>query len=455
MSYKNIVIFILTACFLTAADTISSNFSFSPWGFFTFGRVESSINDESTLADPDFTNFWISDFDAGFKATLEVGEYGKIRFNFGYTTGFPIINERMSAPIEAVKKNFKTYLLDAAMEHTFSINNKHTISTEFGFFPFKYNPQVRNLGEYLFRSTIYPTVIYNNFDIADEKLVGLHGKYKYAFNDLSNIQADLLFTSEQNIYPLHDFSLSYIFTGNFFNFINLGAGIMHSHLIPIDKKHIIPANRTEISLPGAPNYNYYTFEDSSDNLTKYTFKGTKAMGRITLDPKAFFDLRFFGSEDLKLYGEINVLGIKNFKGWYENRNNRLVYNLGFNLPGFKILDVLAVEGEYWDNPYPNALQNVWKQGSPVPYPGDDRTTPNYYRFHDDLDTTYSFKPLAGDEWRWSIYASKTIFNRLSLICQFASDHTMRDKYFYNLKSYTEMIPRTKDWYWIAKIKYSY
>lgn len=453
MSYRFLTIFLFTICFITIAkDTSSIQFSISPWGFLTLGRVEKTQREAAASADADFNDFWISDFDAGIKSIVKIGKYGKTRFNFGFTTGFYICPSK--SEIEKMQRSFKPYLLDAALEHTF-IFNDHTIFTELGFFPFKYNPQVRNLGEYLFRSNSYPTVIYTNFDIPNEKLVGFHGKYEYNISEFNRIQADILFTTEHKIFPLHDFSLSYIISGNFLNFVNFGLGISHSHLISLDEYYTTPAKDTEEYPKALPSYNNVGFKDSLGNTTDYTFKNTKAMGRITLDPKAFFDFSFFGSEDLKLYGEANLLGIKNFKGWYENRKNRIVYTMGFNFPAFKILDVFAIEGEYWENPYWNSFQNIWKNGYPTPFIGNDAQAPNYYRFSDPSDTNYVYKPVTGKNWKWSIYASKTIFDRLSFVCQFSSDHTMRDKYLYPTKRYTELVPRTKDWYWMTKIKYCY
>lgn len=454
MSFKKfsvLLVFLTFSVIATEDTTLSSSLSISPWGFFTLGNVVKSQFIPTVTADGNFNNFWISDFDAGLKVHLKIGKYGKTRFNFGLTTGFILCKDKSET--ETRQRTFKPYLLDGALEHNFVVN-RHSLYAEFGFFPFKYNPQVRNLGEYLFRSNAYPSVIYTNFDITDEKLVGFHGKYTFTINDLNNVQADLLVTSEKLAYPLHDISLSYIFTGNIMNFVNMGLGLSHTNIISFDTVLTTPAYDTANFSKSFSSYNNVGFKDSLGNTTDYTFRSTKLMGRVTLDPKAFIETDIFGSEDLKLYAEGIMLGIKNYDGWYENLKNRIVYSFGFNIPTFKILDVLAVEGEFWDNPYWNAAHNIRKNGYTTPFIGNDRESPNYYSFF--TDTSYQYKPVTGNKWKWSIYASKTIFNRLSIICQFASDHTMRDKFMAaNSKRYTELFQKTKDWYWITKIKFYY
>jgi hypothetical protein len=39
---------------------------------------------------------------------------------------------------------------------------------------------------------------------------------------------------------------------------------------------------------------------------------------------------------------------------------------GFNIPAFNILDVLAMEWEYYPNPYMNSYHFIWKVNSPIP-----------------------------------------------------------------------------------------
>lgn len=441
MSTKNSMLFVITIYVICLAnEKDSSRIEVSGWGYFTFGRVEnSSITEQAQSADIDFNDLWFSDFDAGLKATTQIGEHARARLHFGITTGFPVLDHNKGDNAEILYRKFHPYLIDAALEHTISAGD-HMFVTEFGYFPFKYNPHVKNLGEYLFRSTVYPPSVWNEYELPNEKLIGFHGRYSYDLSDNSALKADLLFTNEKKTFPLHDFDLSYIISGHFSGFLEFGFGLTHQHLIVLDEKLTTPAKDTLIFRKGTPSRLYTSYVDSSGDTTDYTFRGTNGMVRISLDPKAFIDTDIFGSEDLRLYSEVMIHGVKDYDGWYENTLERLRVTMGFNVPFFKLLDVCAVEAEYCDSPYWNTLENVWKHRSPVPYTGE--RFPDYNRF----------KPLKKDEWKWSIYASKTISDRIRISGQFASDHSLRNRYLTTAK-YTEIVPLTKDWYWVTRIKY--
>jgi len=206
-------------------------------------------------------------------------------------------------------------------------------------------------------------------------------------------------------------------------------------MIPFDKKRIKPANSGTYTTQSA------SFVDSvTGDTTDYTFKGTKAAARITLDPKVFIGSGILGENDLKLYAEVAVLGIKNYPGWYNNRKERIPIMIGFNLPAFKILDVFAAEIEYYPMPYQNSFQFMWKSNSPVPY----------FNTYAGIDYYSDWSRKTDDDWKWSLYASKKIKN-LRISGQIASDHTSRASYMpAGKKVYTEICPRTKDWYYVIR-----
>src|SRR5436190_12752674 len=53
------------------------------------------------------------------------------------------------------------------------------LKVEAGIFPFKYNPEARNLGEYMFRTGAYPNFIQGDFDFAFARLTGFHFSSDY------------------------------------------------------------------------------------------------------------------------------------------------------------------------------------------------------------------------------------------------------------------------------------
>ncbi len=422
-----------------------STMKFSGWGWVTMGRVENSIEEEIEY-DINFEKEWLFDFMAGLKATKSLSEYERIRLHFGMSTAYVVLDYQKENA-EFLRRKFVPFIMDATLEHTFPLGNRSTIYTEFGYFPVKYNPEVRNLGEYLFRSGTYPGYTYGGFEVADkEKLAGLHLGYKMDLYTDQWLKADIYLSSGVNDFPVHDFSLSYMFTAKPIPFIELGFGMMHAHFVTLDNRKTTPATDTVVFRRGTVLWNNVGWVDPATGDTiEYTFKGTKGVARFTLDPKGGNNFGIFGKEDLKIYSEVALLGFKNYPGWYEKRKERTPIMFGFNFPTFNILDVLAFELEWHDSPYMNTAENVWRHRSPVPYVGSQISF---------LDGDW--EKQADDDWKWSVYASKKILKRFRISAQVASDHIKRTKYMPpppSFSKYTEIVPRTKDWYWMTRLMF--
>lgn len=446
-SIIGILIFAISA--LCVAEDEFSRVKLSGWGFLTYGKFVSSMV-EKGAKDFNFKGESYADFDAGLKVIFPVGEHGKGRLHAGVTTAFLMVEHGVKN-MELKRRRLVPYLIDAALEYTFKFDN-NTFFTEFGYFPVKYNPQATNLGEYLFRSNSYPNVVVSGFELADkEKLVGLHGMYKNDFTDRSWVKGDLFFNVEMSYFPLYNLSLSYIVSANFGKFLELGTGLSHQHLISVDERKTTPATDTSKWKTSTDEWEKVGHVGPNNDTVKYSFQGTKAMGRVTIDPKAFFDAPIFGSEDLKLYSEVAVLGWKNYDYWYKDRKDRMPLMFGFNFPTFKLLDVLSIEAQYWTNPWWNTAENIWKSGSPVPYHGEQvkgGSIPNFT----ESDTLRYHK----DDWRWSVYASRKIANRVRISGQIASDNLSKTSWSSappSFTKYTEIFLRTKDWYWTTRVTF--
>ena len=66
------------------------------------------------------------------------------------------------------------YLSRADLTYNFGSSDDPDLSITLGYFPFKYNPDARNLGEYMFRSGTYPQYLITDFDFPMAKLFGMH-----------------------------------------------------------------------------------------------------------------------------------------------------------------------------------------------------------------------------------------------------------------------------------------
>jgi hypothetical protein len=109
-----------------------------------------------------------------------------------------------------------------------------------------------------------------------------------------------------------------------------------------------------------------------------------------------------------------ILGLKNYPAdsmnntcGYDKTGRKVPVLLGFSLPAFKLLDVVALEAEWYDCRYPNSYQKVAVGLDGLPLPAG-------------LARNRSAGDYRNDPWRWSVYPSKTI-TRVSFISQFARD----------------------------------
>jgi hypothetical protein len=307
---------------------------------------------------------------------------------------------------------------------------------ELGYFPFKYNPDARNLGEYLFRSGIYPPILFTDIDKAYERVAGTRLSLNL-FNNSLHIQQ--LFTQEVQLPSFFDFSLSYLLDYDFKKIVTVGGGIMLCRLISTNASVTTPkASQTAFFDSSAP-----------DSIGRYTFQGTKLMVRFSFDPKRLLfpsgNFLFFGKEDLKLYGEAAILGTQDYKGdlgaeFYKQMWKRTPIMLGFNAPGFNLLDVIALETEYYQWDRPNAMKNVLENGYPIP---DNPQNP---------DINYN-----ADNWKWSVYAKKMFFSHFSILALMARDHLFHfsptDEQ--RMSDREEMFRTNADWYWVLKFGYNF
>jgi hypothetical protein len=171
------------------------------------------------------------------------------------------------------------------------------------------------------------------------------------------------------------------------------------------------------------------------------------MARAALDPKPLFGSPdVFGQEDLKLYGEAAVLGLKDYPFLYEDVRQRIPVMVGFNFPGFKILDVIGVEAEYCAYKFPNNWQR--SLFSRVPQPGSTQFTYAAWRASD----------YAQDDWKWSLYLRKEVSRGLHISAQLASDHLrLADKFGLTYQSLMKDTgnPFTGQWWGILRVTASY
>lgn len=451
----NIAVFLSTAATTCTAAKLYDSVTFDGFGALQMGQlVRGYYNAPYSQISENHGNHlishqWIESLRSRFIGTFYKGPSIKLNFGLDFNYDFFTINNPGPNPDNVKALTPLTYYPDllihrADLEYNFLSNEKSSLDFQLGYFPFKYNPQAQNLGEYLFRSGAYPNFIVNEFYFAETRLLGanLSGAVK---GESANLRGNLLLTSEMT-YPVQDFSLAGLVNTDLFNnAIELGGGLQFQRLIPVDPKRTTPkTQRNSIT------------DSSSTDTSYYTYSGTKAMARLCFDVKKIIPMvSILGDEDLKIYGECAILGLKNYGTYYKNISERMPLMFGFDFPAFKLLDVLALEFEYYTNPYFNNNRNQI-------YPDVDNYSPAVpYVFTsqaNDIDGGHGVTSVKDHRWKWSLFARKKIGQNFQIVAQAARDHSRFQDPMNHQTYYTydgDVTISAKDWYYLLRLEWQF
>jgi len=388
--------------------------------------------------------------------------------------------------------NFYPYLSRADIVYSFGGRENPSMTLDVGYFPFKYNEDARNLGEYLFRSGTYPQYLITDFDFPMARLLGarLSGKCGNV------LKWDVLATMNWEWTAIGDLNLSAIASYKPVPLVEFGLGGSWCSIVSVNMDNTTPM----------VNGNDYVY---NGKLYYYTFAGQKVMGRFSIDLQTLFPNNLFGKQDLKLYAEAAILGVVNYprntapagdldlnldgKIGYDDITKRIPVMFGFNwptnplmsytlVPGVAMyahtnkfdfptistglfggiatgvgswllekyldkkigLDVLSIEAEWFGSVYPNDLSPIMFDNIPVPLSSAH-------------DTRSSYNPdnYKGDDWKWSVYGKKTIADHFSVTLQFARDHMRWVRMDYTQQDGQEALRQNKDWYYTFKLGYAF
>jgi hypothetical protein len=339
------------------------------------------------------------------------------------------------------KQNYDLYFPNAAGIVSFGPKDDPNLTVTAGRFEYKYDFQAQNLGEYLFRTGTYPGHVVTNFDLPIARIAGL----KVSWKPFPWFRQDILLTTMRDLRPFYDPSLAYLASASAGKIVTGGAGISFENFAQAESKD------------NSVLKNYYQngYLNDVGDTAYYTFKGTKLLGWFMFDPKQLFGApEIFGDQDLRLYAEAIVLGLKNYPAsnkldannnsntyGYDTLSQRIPVMMGFNIPTFKVLDVLAAEFEWYGCPYQDSYYSVMAGGGyPVPSTG-------IYSYgvsdHDNIV----------DNWKWSLYARKSVFGNLFIIGQVARDHLRTEMQLKKYTDYGAALIRPNHWYWMMKLKF--
>lgn len=337
------------------------------------------------------------------------------------------------------------YLVDADFTYAWRDAEGSRLALTGGYFPYAYNPDVKNLGLYLLRGPVYPGVLISGFETKHTKPVS--NTLGLRLQSVSGVfHQDLILNCENELYPLFDLSPAYVAGLEIGEAFRIGAGVNFYHLIPITPKLTSPdsfaydGSDLPSNFNGDPATRTWAYVDTASlDTTLLSFRGTKVMANAAFDPKAFFASERLGPEDLRLYAEVALIGLdrsKPYRDIYGGYARRMPVMVGFNFPVFNLLDHLSLEVEWYGSRVKDDLaryqSNTSAYHSPLPVPNRDSLN------------------LKRDDWKWSLHFQGT-YGHVRVSGQVANDHSRSGGTLTSPGREWEAFYITpKDWYWVAK-----
>lgn len=367
---------------------------------------------------------------------------------------------------------FQNFLTESRLTYYTGEKADPNLSFTLGSFAYKYNRDVRNLGLYLLRGPVYPGILMGGFnDFAVDTTKGTMLGFK-AHHKAGIFSHDLILNSEREIPPTMDWSLAYIAKLDV-GPLEFGAGVNFYKLIAYKDELLTPGKMSEGDL-GFKKANYIEVAPGTTDTVFFTHKGEKLMGMFSLDMQQLLGTEFSNPDDMKLYGEIGVIGITNYGKAYNDITKRMPAMLGFNIPTGGWLNHLSLEVEYYGALYRSDLGRVGYTNTVAPWTQQPRPIPSpkpvsYADYGIDSaglwingtdtvrvkGTAFDKENQTQDNIKWSLFAEKLIGNHLSIMVQVANDHFRPKPVATTLISAEggtqEAFASPKDWYFMFRM----
>ncbi len=396
-------------------------------GYIMFGQIVSGYQYGENSEFPT-EHQWLDFYGGDICVNSAPNNWFKAKVGLEIRSDFPISTGDIMK--ETYKIQYSSFLPRA--EGIFHWDFSHIFSSlliESGIFQYNFNPEIKNLGNYLYRGMAYPLFLETKLDYPWYDMYGIRSQVGFLDDQ---IKVEGIVNSEIEHAPFYDMSLA--FTATYTapkKMAEIGLGVCLNRLWSVDD------NLTDVkSLYGTSGW------DST-----WTLRATKFDSRFMFDVKPLFgNPKFFGPQDCKLYGEAALLGLTDPK-YFPNDSmfrstllHRLPILLGINVPGFKIMDLLSFEVEWFDSPYPNDW--FGNNGGPSPEP--------VYVNDPVWNDIYKNK----DNFKWTVYLKKS-FSKFDLIGIAANDHTIYSTFDAEGQSYTEQsLRKPNNWQWYIKLQYN-
>jgi hypothetical protein len=424
-------------------------------GWIQFGRVEHSSD---TLSGPLGTNFnknWIQNTGGQITASGKISENWEGGLGLG---AIQVSNSRGSLMVGAHtwSNGWNPFVTEARVTYSKSLSENsgspsasgRKVQITLGSFPYVYNPDVKNFGMYLTRGQVYPGTLFSGFETKHVQPTAATQVGAMVRFQSGGFRNDVLLNSETETKPYFDFSLADIASYQVNPWLEVGGGVNFYRFLPQNSEVTSPGKGcadewSASNLSDGTDLCYIVVNPGSANPDTLTgsMSGTKLMARFRFDPKAAFGLTglgslAFGKQDLVLYGEAAVIGLKEYPVYYDNIWERMPVVVGLNLPAFGLLDKLCLEVEYYGSKNFPDYEKAETNASWVPrVPG---TNPDNGR----------------NDWKWSLYWSRVLMGHLRIAGQVANDHLLLPAPpAASDPDWAEALTTPKDWYWMSKLAY--
>jgi len=433
---------LLLATIPVLADLDQLKLEYHGAGWVQTGRVESSFTPPKENAGNAYEKNWVGQSGGLFAIHTAIDEHWDGELGLG--TVLVQLARGSKGNSNKWYPFWVSFVDEARITHTSHLfSNEDELKVNMGTFHYGYNPDSKNMGQYLVHGYVYPGTLVTNFTGplgVNQAISGLQAAYT-----AGGFKNDLNLQLETDDKPLYDISISDVVGWRMHPAFEIGAGVNFYRVLPTNKKATSPgrdcdANFLGVNAIGATDSPCFIIEKDTAGVPIDTvlasLGGIKLMGRFRLDPKVIFGAggegSMLGADDLVIYGEMAVLGVKSYPRFYDNILRRIPVMMGINLPGFKLFN-WSVEGEYYATK--NSSNNLAaKNGSPIPMKESDAIN------------------NARDDWKWSLNASKVLGGHVALMGQVANDH-LRLGGNHDEDTGMEAMRTPIDWYWTTKIAY--
>jgi hypothetical protein len=200
------------------------------------------------------------DFIGGLRLTAHPSEHFALTINpelkshsiFPMSPGIPTGELRQKMKYDIYMEEGKGTWTLGNPEKPFSILN-------FGLFIYKDNPDAKVFGDYLFRSMIYPSILFTKFDYAQAQIFGFHANANFLEGKLKN---NVFLLSEVKNYPFFDLSAAYSGSFNLNNVLEIGVGVNARSLVPVRPSRTTPKGGEGVGVQDN-TYKFVPFQDST------------------------------------------------------------------------------------------------------------------------------------------------------------------------------------------------